>query len=447
MKKLMFVVIIILLAVLIGDIRAVELTKWKYRSRIIFERDTQEYVRLSLNTDIYDAAKIDLADIRIIDENENQVPFIITQPQDKTSRLKYNPKVINRSYNSLGHSLITLDFAKKVMKNSIEVVTQGNNFRRPVLVEGSNDNIEFFTLVKRAYVFAVSHETNARFSRIDLPSNDYRYLRITVKPMTDEEKNVVINEVGTFKYRKKLAERKSIRMLSINHFEDANNNSSVYEYDLGFRNLPVTEIQLDVPNDFFYRYVTIEGRNQTSRKVEIHSEDNRQRFREVPVKFGTITSGSIYRYTTDSGDKKQSLTLSMPNNTKSYRYLKITVKNYDDMPIAVKSASAKMIPHQLVFEPADSNQATLYVGSELAAKPRYDLSHRLTKPLQVDAAIAALAALTENPLFGKTETKPLAWTERHKVLLIIIMITTVAVLGIFILKSFNSIQNQQQEKQ
>ena len=46
MKKLLFVVIIILLAAPIGDVQAVDLTRWKYHSLLIFERDTQKYVRL-----------------------------------------------------------------------------------------------------------------------------------------------------------------------------------------------------------------------------------------------------------------------------------------------------------------------------------------------------------------------------------------------------------------
>ena len=66
-------------------------------------------------------------------------------------------------------TLITLDFEKQAVKNSIEVITEGSNFRRAVKVEGSNDNIEFFTLVEQAFVFAIGDKYNSRFSKIDLP--------------------------------------------------------------------------------------------------------------------------------------------------------------------------------------------------------------------------------------------------------------------------------------
>jgi hypothetical protein len=78
---------------------------------------------------------------------------------------------------------------KQTIKNTIEVITQGDNFRRAVKVEGSNNNVEFFTLVEQAYTFAV--EQNRRFEQVDLPVNDYRYLRISVQPMATEENNPV----------------------------------------------------------------------------------------------------------------------------------------------------------------------------------------------------------------------------------------------------------------
>jgi hypothetical protein len=101
-----------------------------------------------------------------------------------------------------------------------------------------------------------------------------------------------------------------------------------------------------------------------------------------------------------------------------------------------------MIAHNIVFEPQDGPAPVLYVGSQSAGMPRYDLSRLLTRPLQVRARIAKLSGIVENPLFGQAQLKPLAWTEKHKVLLWIIMGLVVAVLGAFILKSFKSIQTK-----
>jgi hypothetical protein len=93
----------------------------------------------------------------------------------------------------------------------------------------------------------------------------------------------------------------------------------------------------------------------------------------------------------------------------------------------------------------DNVAPTLYVGSESARTPRYDLRQRLSNPLQVKAKAAKLSGIIDNPLLGQAEEKPAAWTEKHKVLLLVIMVVTALVLGWFILKSFKSIQSKQVE--
>ena len=441
MAKSRILAIVVLLGGMVSSVFALELAGWKYRAEVTIEDGTGEYGRLILTPGIYDAARLDLADIRLLDARGEQVPYVVAKPKDIMDRFKYGPEIINRSTNSDRAAMVTLDFGRKVVKNSIDVETRGNNFRRAVKIEGSNDNVEFFTLVEKAYVFAVSY--NRRFEQVDLPANDYRYLRISVLPMAEGEKSPAINEVRAFKVEKKFVERQPVQMLQMEHSEDEKSSSSIYVYDLAYRRLPVSEIELDVADDSFYRYVTLEGRDAATRKVKVDSEDNRQRFREVEVRWERIISDTIYRYTTADGKKWEKLVLRLPSERRVYRYLKITVKNYDDKPVTVRSASAKMIAHKIVFAAKDNAAATLYVGSESARTPRYDLKQRLSHPLQVKARVAKLSNITDNPLFGQAEAKPLAWTEKHRVLLLIIMVAVVLVLGWFILKSFKSIRSEQ----
>ncbi|MDH4238094.1 MAG: DUF3999 domain-containing protein [Phycisphaerae bacterium] len=441
MIRLKIFVIVVLLVGLVNNVFALDLANWKYQAQITVEEGTDRYCRLTLTPEIYDAARDDLADIRLLDANDRQVPYVPAKPSDITDRLKYNPDLINRSTNIEGAALVTLDFGKQIVKNQIEVETGGNNFRRPVKIEGSNDNVQFFTIVDTAFVFAVDYRT--RFERVDLPMNDYRYLRITVEPMATEEKSPVINAVRAFKHESKPAKRQPVKILQVEHSENEKNKSSIYVYDLAYRHLPVSEIELDVADNAFYRYVTILGRDEATQKVKIDSEDNRQRFREVEVAWKGIISDTIYRYPEASGKRREKLVLRVPSGRRVYRYLKIVISNYDDKPLVINSTSAKMIADNIVFPAQDDIAPTLYVGSQSAGKPRYDLAQRLDNPLQVEARSANLGPLNNNPLFGQVEPKPLAWTEKHKVLLWIIMGAVVVVLAGLILKSFKSIQTKE----
>ena len=433
----------LLLAGIVNSVFAIELTEWKYKAEVTIEEGIGEYCKLILTPDVYNGARPDLEDIRLVSTSGEQVPYVLCKPKDTTESQKYEPDVINRSTNADIAAMVTLDFGKKTVKNSIEVITEGNNFRRPVKVEGSNDNIEFYTLVEQAYLFAVTYDR--RFEQIDLPKNDYRYLRITVRPMTTEEKSPVIDEVRVFKTEKSLAERYPVEMALKEQIEDEKSNSSIYVYDLVYRRLPVNEIELEVADDSFYRYVTIEGRDAETREVKVHSEDNRHRTRNVEVKWERIISNTIYRYIDANEQKHERLALSIPSGSRVHRYLKITIKNYDDRPVILKSASAKMIAHKIVFSNIGDVVPTLYIGSDVARAPRYDLEYRLSNPLQVKARTAKLSGIIDNPLFGQVKEKPVAWTEKHKVLLLIIMVVMALVLGGFILKSFKSIQSEQVE--
>jgi hypothetical protein len=436
MRKSKIFLIILLMVTMASSVFALDLTRWKYQAQITIETGTDKYCKLTLTPDIYNAARLDLVDIRLLDADTEQIPYVLARPKDITQSVKYSPAIINRSTNENKAAMVTLDFGKQVVKNRIEVETGGNNFRRAVKIEGSNDNIEFFILVETAYVFAVDYST--RFERVDLPANDYRYLRISVAPMADEDKSPVIENIRASKFESELVERHTVELLQIEHSENDKNKSSIYVYDLEYRNLPISEIELSVDDNAFYRHVTLDGRDTTTRKVRIDSEDNRQRFREVEVEWKRMISDTIYRYHDADGKKREKLTLRLPSGRRAYRYLKITISNYDDKPLTVKSASTKMIADNIVFPAKDYNSPTLYVGSQSASVPRYDLSRMLTRPLQVKARMAKLSDIADNPLFGRTEPKPLPWTEKHKVLLWIIMGILVAVLGAFILKSFKS---------
>lgn len=439
MQKVKFYAVVIFLAAISGSGLAIDLTKWKYCAPITLQDKANLYYSARITPEIYNAAQTDFSDVRIIDSNGSQVPYIIARPCDVSENREYAPKIINRSEDSKQGSCVTLDFGRQEEKNTIKVVTGGNNFRRAVKVEGSNDNVKFFTLVKQAFVFAVADRNWSQFNDIDLPLNDYRYLRITVSPMPDEKDNPVIASVRTFKSENKQVERTPVTMLCTSHIEDANRNLSIYEYDMKYCNLPISEIKLAIEDKSFYRHVTVDGRNVLTRRVKIETEDNREKFEDVNESWSFLTGNMIYRYIGADGKEQEKTTL--PIYLKVYRYLRVTVSNYDDRPLKIQNASAEMIPHKIIIDGDEITEPLLfYVGLESANRPQFDMEHKLAKPLEVKASQAVIGSIVENPLFVKTQAGLVPWTEKHKSIPLVIMVFVVVVLGLFIFKSFKSIK-------
>ncbi len=245
------ILLAVLLSATICNGASIDTSKWQYVSEVTVEGAPGEYCALMLTPEIYNVERTELSDIRLIDRDGNQIPYVLVRDEDRTETVKYNPTILNRSTDANGNALATLDFGGQTVKNSIEVETAGDNFRRAVKVEGSNDNVQFFTIFDQAYIFAVNDKPTHRFSRIDFPSNDYRYIRVTVSPMAGEETKPVINEVRAFKIEKKPAQKQVVEMIQTEHLEDANYHTSNYVYDLKFRRLPVVEIELNTDDASF----------------------------------------------------------------------------------------------------------------------------------------------------------------------------------------------------
>ncbi|OQA00162.1 MAG: hypothetical protein BWY69_01844 [Planctomycetes bacterium ADurb.Bin401] len=434
---------LIFILIIASNAFAIDLKDWKYVSQISFA-EPSEYYSLELTPQIYDLAKKDLFDLRIIDANGLQVPYIIVRPHDIARRTRFSPTIINRSTTPQNASLITLDFGSQLTKNSLDVITKGTSFRRAVKIEGSNDNINFFIVVSEAFVFAVEDKNFSRFNEIEMPANDYRYLRITVYPMPDEKNAPMINDVQAFINENKPAPRTTIAIRAENYIEDHNENLNIYEYDLSFKNLPISEIQLSFADLSFYRQVTIEGRNAAKRRVRINSEDNRERYEDVNENWNYVTGSVVYRYVSSDGKVHHNAALPISS---AYRYLRFIVRNYDDRPLKLLSAFAEMTPHKLIFSGQDfSLPLSLYVGCQSASKPQYDLVQKISNPLELPTAPAIAEMVTDNPLFAKSPEKPIPWTEKHKSILFIALIAIVLIVGAYMLKSFKSIKQTPQEQ-
>ena len=333
-----------------------------------------------------------------------------------------------------------VDFGKQEIKDAISVKSEGANFRRRVEVEGSNDNIDFLTLMKKCYVFAVPDNGGVRrFSSIKLPRNDFRYLRITVYP--DGIETVTVSKVLAFRKKDVVMPREAVEMVQMDYQEDKEKQVSTLVYDMQFKNLPLSEIELDIADDSFYRYVTIEGRDQSMRQVEIRGEDNRKRFREVEVPWRNITSSTIYKYETKGGEYCIFNTISIGRKSVP-RYIRIKIKNYDDEPLSIISTQGQMLPHTLLFPRPIDNKCSVYIGCNNIGAPQYDLQHTLPQPENVKACCANITNMQPNHLLGTASGPVIPWTEKHKVIFWLVLVATVLVLVVIIVKSLKSILRQ-----
>lgn len=413
---------------------AVDLSKFEYTADITIKDDRYKFKSFDMIPSLYDISNTNLSDIRLIKDVNDQLPYLIFRPNDKVQTKIFTVKTINRATDEKNNAFVTIDMGKKILKDNIKIVTTGSNFRRQVKIEGSDNNQRFFTITEKAYIFAVDNKN--RFEKIDFPQNDFRYLRITVSPMTTEN-NVEISKVLAYRTEETVVEKQSIEARPKNITQDKKNRSTSFEFDLEHKNLPLKDITLEIPNEDFYRYLSISGRNTETHQIKIHSEDNRERFKTVDTPWKHLKNAVIYRYTSSDQNPSQRTNISLQGC--KYRHLKITVRNYDDKPIDITSATLRYTPHRIIFEASGIPAVKLYTSNPSALRPKFDISQRISKPQTLDTSLVSISNINGNPLFAGKKNNALSWTERYKIIMFLVLALIVCVLGYYIFRSFRSI--------
>lgn len=443
-----FVLLIAALAAAAPALRAeVKPEMWRYVAPVTVKAPPAEgkgLVEVSLSPEVLDRASRSLSDIRITDAAGTEVPYVLHRTRAERPPLaKIRPRLINRSYLPGRSSSVTADFERKFLKDRIHVDTLGLNFRRPVLVESSDDGTNWQRIREGALLFRIGRDSRVEFERdaVTFPQNDHRYLRITVFNGDDDVGRVEIKAVqvsSVVESRLKPARTVPVDILetSVSH-ED---KKTLIEFDLGYRHLPLRRLVLTFDDRNFFREARLEGRDEKTRIVRTPREDDKMAERTVEVPWRRVASAILFRYTAGGNEDSS---LSIPLDGAGCRYLRLTIENRDNPPLAFRGAELDRFL-QLVrfpFEPGEARR--LYAGNARAAAPSYDLPHYVSRLAREGVVQAELGQMAANPAYTGVEER-LPWSERHPVILWAALIAVGLVLAALILRQVRSIRTGQE---
>lgn len=148
---------------------------------------------------------------------------------------------------------------------------------------------------------------------------------------------------------------------------DAKRRASVLLVDLGYRHVPSVRLEFDPASNNFRRQIEIEGSND---------QQDWQR----------IGSTEIYDIRIGRVRRQQ---LSFDYNEEHFRYLRVSIFNYDDQPLKMKDVRVDGWPRRLLFRREAGKRYRLFYGNEKAGAPRYDLE-QLSPYLKLDQLPVAM---------------------------------------------------------
>lgn len=335
------------------------LQEWKYVKEIQPQSPLEEvtFVQLYLDRDIYQVANPNLADLRIIDNANEEVPYKLVLEKEETQQQLYQPKILNASYLPGEYQFFIAKLGKEgIPHNQIQIQTSSINFRREARIEGSNDQKTWFVLNDKGHLYDYSppeFEFKKQDTKINYPDSTYRYLKVTI--FSRGEEPLVINGVVIIQNIISVADVIHHPIKLLTQTEDKLKKASIIEFDLQKQGWP------------FYRLVLEPSTSEQnfSREVALEGSNNRKNW-QVIVSGDIIFSFQTAKFT---GSKQ---TLEFPETR--HRYFRLTIFNQDNPPLQVTGGIAMGLARKLFFEYDSAKNYKLYYGNEKALTPEYDLS-------------------------------------------------------------------------
>ena len=346
-------------------------------------------VVVDLDRDVYAEARVDLGDVRVVDDSGIRVPFVIDR-ETAEAPPSLTPVVLNRGFVAGRAAVATLDFGQRVRKSAVHVSLSGENFRRRVEVEGSDDGQAFTTLLDDAWVFAIPGAT--RYETIALPDGDHRFLRLTVHLGSDDPRRIEIGGVTADGGRAPDLSGTPLPV-AIRAIQLEKERDTLVVVDLPGAHHPFRAIELDVATPRFLRSVVVEAQR-------------------LPLDWVAIGDGVVYRY--ESGGRRYEKTRLDVGGRE--RRIRLRIRNLDDAPLDVRAARVIVPRERVLFEAQPGRVYWLTYGDERAPAPSFDLQRTIGDP-SAWAAGARPGRLGQPQRItgGPAAARP--WTERYPALL------------------------------
>lgn len=379
------------------------MTRWQWLREVALPDSPKSGpFEFRLDAAVLDAARSDLADLRLFDANGREVPYAarVRLPRDEVRDFKL------REFNRATHPDRTVEVSVDsgdagVEHNRIEVSTGGGNYRRLLRLEGSDDGKTWKPILdKRALTYFTREAQVFDGRQIGYTASRYRYLRATVSPDPAIENDApepprvrVLHSVQISALEQSwpavLSTRTPVR--------DGSGGEYASEWFIGLPGRELTpwrRLEFDADEAEF------------ARTYRLEDAEERDGYRQ------THASGEWRRTRT----RRETLTLQFTPEITA-RQLRLVIVDQRNPPLNVRLVNATAAVRQVIFERPAATPLTLYFGNPEAPAPGYDYARTLPDRLDPEPATAQPGHVLRNPNY---EPPRVPFTERSPLLTYIV---------------------------
>jgi len=331
---------------------------------LVFSQDYKRRVELNdiskdgfnkiiLNSEITSHLKHGFADLRLYDNNKNEVPFIYGDFfGNKASKRRVFFKVKRNKKNKIKQKkTLILENTENILISNLGFTISNNKSKIPLKIYGSNNK-------KKWYVIKKNFSAQTNYDNIEkkilliknLPKTNFRYYKVLFYNSSDNKTKV--HQAFFYEDKDSIYYKKIIEQPKIKH-KDTLNKTIVY---LKYNEAQfIDKIKFNIKGTkYYYRRAELTKiHNGADNSVTELFYDDLQK----DIIFDSDTKNEIYLY-----DYKA-------------KTIKIIIFNKDDSPIRIKSVDTYQKENFIIAYLQKTKKYYLQYDSKTAKFPIYDLSH------------------------------------------------------------------------
>lgn len=386
------------------------LSLWPYYVEVRPRQSSPGLYEVLVPLEVMDKARPDLADLRLYDGTNREVPYAIRIRREVDEKRQIEARIFNYALAGSGISEASIDLGDNPGEhNEVEIDTDGSNFRRQVEVQGSDSGSEWKTLTSDGMLFSFSSQNSAAEStRVQYPVSRYRYLRLRVQrdPVADKEAPRISGVKVSLAVREKgMFSTWQVEVPSYQLLRNQGAHASIWTIDLGAR-APCDRLRLQFNEPSF------------SRPFQVEAIDDPQNVR-------LIATGELRRHVGDDPQRPLEITF---NGEQVVRKIRLQVTDYSNPTLNISSIEASAPARQLWFELKEppSQPLRLFFGNAKVEAPHYDFEKQL--PMR-DLSAPGQSSLSEVTGNREYQPEPLPLTERAPWLIYFVLTASSIALG------------------
>jgi len=344
----------------------VQLFSYQY-FKIIKITGKSAYKQFFLTEDIYENSKNNLGDIRIIDKNGKEVPYVIETQKEQE---KHSEKIVARA--KIDEVLTKKDKMEFIVKfnpdsslkdiigNRLALISSKNFYSEYTLL-GSNNGTDWEQITS-GEIYKTPDKANLT---IEFSEKRYEFYKI----VTPLDKGNIFSEAILKLSNNEAGKLKTVGT-KLDYKVEQEGKSTILKIKSKF--LPLKNIVLDV-NDEFQRNYTV------------RSGDN------------FYAEGIISKV-----GEKSNLMINLENVPKLFEII-VEIRNGDNSPLKINEVTGNYVPDRIVFRATEGEDYKITFGDENLNKPEYDIAEFVDSIKERDEVLVGKLEKSEGNNISKSK--------------------------------------------